>query len=89
MLHERIPSFATFVEPDRVRRECIPDAAIFEIGDGAHHERVWVYCGHETQVPKAGDYCTTRIGRQPMLMVRDKGGKVNVLYKNRCRTADR
>jgi len=47
------------------------------------HERVWIYCGHETQVPKAGDYYATRIGRQPMLMVRGKDDKVNVLY-NRC-----
>src|SRR6266568_2589948 len=47
------------------------------------HEHVWIYCGHETQVPKAGDYHATQIGRQPMLMVRGKDGKVNVLY-NRC-----
>ena len=30
-----------------------------------------------------GDYCTTLIGRQPMIMVRDEDGDVNVLY-NRC-----
>src|SRR2546421_340179 len=83
MLHERIPNLANFVEPDRVRREVYTDAAIFEMEMERIHERVWIYCGHETQVPKAGDYYTTRIGRQPMLMVRDKGGKVNVLY-NRC-----
>jgi phenylpropionate dioxygenase-like ring-hydroxylating dioxygenase large terminal subunit len=34
-------------------------------------------------VPKAGDYYTVQIGRQPMLMVRGSDGKVNVLY-NRC-----
>ncbi|TMH76632.1 MAG: Rieske 2Fe-2S domain-containing protein, partial [Betaproteobacteria bacterium] len=83
MLHERIPSLAKFVEPDRVRREVYTDAAIFEMEMERIHERVWIYCGHETQVPKAGDYYTTQIGRQPMLMVRGKDGKVNVLY-NRC-----
>src|SRR5438046_9329522 len=83
MLHERVPNLAKFVEPDRVRREVYTDAAIFEMEMERIHEHVWIYCGHETQVPKAGDYYTTRIGRQPMLMVRDKGGKVNVLY-NRC-----
>src|SRR6266850_2584618 len=83
MLHERIPNLAKFVEPDRVRREVYTDAAIFEMEMERIHERVWIYCGHETQVPKAGDYYTTQIGRQPMLMVRDKDGKVNVLY-NRC-----
>src|SRR5260370_7718028 len=83
MLHERIPNLAKFVEPDRVRREVYTDAAIFEMEMERIHERVWIYCGHETQVPKAGDYYTTQIGRQPMLMVRGTDGKVNVLY-NRC-----
>src|SRR5437773_1715427 len=83
MLHERVPNLAKFVEPDRVRREVYTDAAIFEMEMERIHERVWIYCGHETQVPKAGDYYATRIGRQPMLMVRGKDGKVNVLY-NRC-----
>src|SRR4030081_2926059 len=83
MLHERIPNLAKFVEPDRVRREVYTDAEIFEMEMERIHERVWIYCGHETQVPKAGDYYTTQIGRQPMLMGRGKDGKVNVLY-NRC-----
>jgi phenylpropionate dioxygenase-like ring-hydroxylating dioxygenase large terminal subunit len=34
-------------------------------------ERTWVYCGHESQVPKhPGDYHAVQIGRQPMVMVR-------------------
>ena len=47
------------------------------------HERVWIYCGHESQIPKAGDYYTLQIGRQPMLMVRGSDGSISVLY-NRC-----
>ena len=39
------------------------------------HETVWIYCGHESQVPKAGDYYTVQIGRQPMIMVRGKDGR--------------
>ena len=34
-------------------------------------------------MPKAGDYYTVQIGRQPMLMVRGSDGRVHVLY-NRC-----
>ena len=83
MLHESVPNLAKFVEPDRVRREVYTDPAIFEMEMQRIHERVWVYCGHETQVPKAGDYYTVQVGRQPMVMVRGKDGKVNVLY-NRC-----
>ena len=73
MLQERIADIAKFVEPDRVRREVYTDAQIFELEMQRIHETVWIYCGHESQVPKAGDYYTVQIGRQPMLMVRGLG----------------
>jgi phenylpropionate dioxygenase-like ring-hydroxylating dioxygenase large terminal subunit len=71
------------VEPDRVRREVYADPAIFDLEMRRIHETVWIYCGHETQVPRPGDYYTVQIGRQPMLMVRGKDGQIHVLY-NRC-----
>ena len=87
MLQERVPDLSRrlseFVEPDRVRREVYTDPAIFELEMQRIHERVWIYCGHESQVPKTGDYYAVQIGRQPMVMVRGAHGKVNVLY-NRC-----
>ncbi len=83
MLQERIPDLTQCVEPDRVRREVYTDPQIFELEMQRIHEKVWIYCGHESQVPKAGDYYAVQIGRQPMLMVRGADGKVNVLY-NRC-----
>ena len=54
MLHERIPDLAKFVEPDRVRKEVYTDPQIFELEMERIHERVWIYCGHESQVPQAG-----------------------------------
>jgi phenylpropionate dioxygenase-like ring-hydroxylating dioxygenase large terminal subunit len=83
MLQEHIPDFSKFVEPDRVRREVYTDARIFELEMERIHEKYWIYCGHESQVPKPGDYYAVQIGRQPMLMVRGKDRKVRVLY-NRC-----
>ena len=72
MLQERIPDLSKYVEPDRVRKEVYTDAQIFEREMARIHETVWIYCGHESQVPKAGDYHTVQIGRQPMIMVRGK-----------------
>ncbi len=43
----------------------------------------WVYVGHDSQVPNAGDYYGTTIGKQPVMMVRHTDGVVHVLY-NRC-----
>ncbi len=56
MLQERIADLAKFVEPDRVRKEVYTDPQIFELEMARIHEKYWIYCGHESQVPKAGDY---------------------------------
>jgi len=77
------PTVSGLIEPDRVRKEVYTDPAIFDLEMQRIHERVWIYCGHVSQVPKPGDYYTVQIGRQPMVMVRAKDGSVHVLY-NRC-----
>src|SRR5258708_15883049 len=45
--------------------------------------RAWLFGGHESQVPHAGDYITTELRRQPVIMVRHRDGSINVLL-NRC-----
>lgn len=77
------PDVRRAVEVDRVHKSVYTDPAIFDLEMERIFERVWIYCGHESQVRKPGDYYTMQIGRQPMVMVRGADGKVNVLY-NRC-----
>ena len=74
---------AGLVEPDRVHRSVYTDQFIFDLEMEKILERTWVYCGHESQVPKPGDFHAVTIGRQPMLMVRGNDRKIRVLY-NRC-----
>jgi len=71
------------VEPDRVHRSCYVDQGIFDREIETIYHQSWIYVGHETQVKKPGDYCTTVIGKQPVIMVRGKDKRVHVLY-NRC-----
>ncbi|HZR02242.1 MAG TPA: Rieske 2Fe-2S domain-containing protein [Burkholderiales bacterium] len=78
-----VRDLSSLVEPDRVRKEVYTDPAIFDLEMQRIHERVWIYCGHVSQIPNAGDYTTVQIGRQPMIMVRANDGGVHVLY-NRC-----
>ena len=46
--------------------------------------KVWVYVGHESEIAKPGDFVRRAIGLQPVIMVRNAAGTVNVFY-NRCR----
>jgi len=74
---------AALVEPDRVHRKAYVDQEIFDLEMERIFERLWIYIGHESQVKNPGDYYLARVGRQPMLMTRDKDGQIHVLY-NRC-----
>lgn len=71
------------VRPGRVHRRLYTDPEIFERELERIFGRAWIYIGHESQIPEPGDFYTTRIGRQPVLLVRHKDGNIHVLY-NRC-----
>lgn len=71
------------IEPDRVHRSIYTDPAIFELEMKRIFEASWMFVGHESQVKEVGDYYTTTIGRQPVVMVRHRDDTINVLY-NRC-----
>ncbi|MCY4311382.1 MAG: Rieske 2Fe-2S domain-containing protein, partial [Rhodospirillaceae bacterium] len=76
-------ALAALVEPDRVHRMAYTDQQIFDLEMERIFERLWVYIGHESQIPNPGDYYLARVGRQPMMMTRDHQGDIHVLY-NRC-----
>jgi benzoate/toluate 1,2-dioxygenase alpha subunit len=56
---------------------------IFELELRRIFYRTWVYVGHESEVPTPGDYRTTVIGRQPVILSRDEDGRLHVVL-NRC-----
>jgi phenylpropionate dioxygenase-like ring-hydroxylating dioxygenase large terminal subunit len=74
---------AMLVQPDRVHRSVYADPAIFELEMARIFGRAWLLVGHASQVPAAGDYFTTRLGREPVIVVRQEDGAVAVLV-NRC-----
>ncbi|PYM18065.1 MAG: ribosomal subunit interface protein [Candidatus Rokuibacteriota bacterium] len=45
--------------------------------------RAWLVLGHESQVLAPGDFLTTRMGREPVIVVRHVDGSIQVLV-NRC-----
>ena len=76
-------TLAGLVRPDSVHKSVYTDPRIFELEMQRIYGQAWIYVGHESQVPATGDYHTTRIGDQDVLMVRAADGQVHVLY-NRC-----
>ncbi|WP_435170927.1 Rieske 2Fe-2S domain-containing protein [Falsirhodobacter sp. 1013] len=80
---------ATAVQDDkeagvfRCRRDIFTNADLFEMEMKHIFEANWVYLAHESQIPENNDYYTTYIGRQPVVITRDKTGTLNAVI-NAC-----
>ncbi|MFD0855083.1 Rieske 2Fe-2S domain-containing protein, partial [Actinomadura adrarensis] len=75
---------ADLVRPDAVHRSVYTDPEIFTAEMDRIFGKVWVYVGHESEIPEPHAFVTRDIGRRPVIMTRDKDGAVHVLM-NRCR----
>ena len=71
------------IAPGRVHRRIYTDPAIFELEMDRIFGAAWIYVGHESQIKKPGDYFATRMGRKPVVLVRDEEGAVRVIH-NQC-----
>jgi benzoate/toluate 1,2-dioxygenase alpha subunit len=67
----------------RAKRSIFTDENLFELEMKHIFEGNWVYLAHDSQIPNVGDYFTTYIGRQPIIISRDKQGGLNALI-NAC-----
>jgi phenylpropionate dioxygenase-like ring-hydroxylating dioxygenase large terminal subunit len=74
---------AMLVQPDRVHRSVYSDPALFDLEMERIFGRAWLVLGHESQVRNEGDYFTTRMGREPVVVVRKNRDDIGVLV-NRC-----
>jgi len=71
------------VRDQEVHRDVYVSEEVFQLEMAHMFPNSWVYVGHDSQVPNAGDYYGNTIGTQPVLMVRHTDGTVKVLH-NRC-----
>ncbi|MBT5049449.1 MAG: Rieske 2Fe-2S domain-containing protein [Rhodospirillaceae bacterium] len=82
-------TFADLVDdrPDervfRVDRSVYTDAEIFDKEIERLFENGWVYLCHESQVKDAGCFYATEIGRQPVVVIRQKDGEIRA-FINAC-----
>ncbi len=82
-----IRDFSWMVRDDgrhfRIRSEAYTDEEVLRAEQKLIFDRIWGYLCHESEIPNVGDYRTSYIGRQPILIVRGRDGKVRS-FINRC-----
>ena len=71
------------IQDDRVHRDLYIDPELFQLEMERLWSRTWIYVGHASQVPQAGDFITVDIASKPVILVRHTDGHVRVLM-NRC-----
>jgi phenylpropionate dioxygenase-like ring-hydroxylating dioxygenase large terminal subunit len=76
-------AIAALVQPRQVHRDLYISPEIYRLETRHLFANCWLYVGHDSQVPKKGDYYTTQLADQPVIMVRHTDDQVHVLY-NRC-----
>lgn len=68
----------------RVSSRVYTSPQVFEDEMTRIFESTWIYVAHESQIAQPGDYVSTYMGRQPVIVSRGEDGQVHVLL-NACR----
>src|SRR5262247_2922877 len=74
------------VDLDRgvISREIFVNEAIYQQEQERIFARVWLFVGHESQVPKPGDYFQSCMGEESVILTRDSQHELHV-FLNTCR----
>src|SRR2546428_103270 len=63
-----------------VHRAAYVDPAVFALEEERIFRRVWLYVGHESELPNPGDYVLTRLGADEVILVRGEDGTLSLLH---------
>jgi phenylpropionate dioxygenase-like ring-hydroxylating dioxygenase large terminal subunit len=75
--------FSRLVERGRVHRRVYTDPAVFAEESRRIFRRVWLWLGHESQLARPGDFFTTRLAGERIIVARHADGRIHALH-NRC-----
>ena len=84
MSHPAANNYGDLVQADRVHTALYRDPSIFEVEMDRIFNNTWVWVAHASELPGPNTYKTTHVGRQPVIVTRDREGQLHVLL-NRCR----
>ena len=71
------------VRPDCVHKDVYIDPEIFNLEISRIFARSWNYLCHESQLSNPGDYLTTNIAGNPVIVIRHEDNQIRALH-NRC-----
>src|SRR5258706_10045611 len=86
MIDAKRGSLAGLVDGDRglSSREIFVSEEIYRQELERVFARAWLLLGHESQVPRPGDFFVTSMGEESVILCRDAAGRIRV-YLNSCR----
>jgi len=67
----------------RVNRRAFVDPGILELERRRVFDRCWLYAGHESEIPRPGDFRLRQVAGRPVILVRGEDGQARVLL-NTC-----
>ena len=76
-------SFDALSQAEANHIELYSNPEMFELELERIFYSTWVYIAHDSEIPDAGDFKTTFVGRVPVVLTRDADNQVNLLI-NRC-----
>ena len=68
----------------RISREIFVNEEIYREELERLFARAWLFVGHESQIPKPGDFFVSGMGEESVILCRDRAGKVHA-FLNSCR----
>jgi phenylpropionate dioxygenase-like ring-hydroxylating dioxygenase large terminal subunit len=88
LVMDKSSSYSDMVVEDdqdfRVNSRIYTDHAVFDEEMRRIFERTWVYVGHTSELRNVGDYKTSKVGKNPVIVTHARDGKIYVLL-NACR----
>ncbi len=60
------------------------DAELYQIELERIFARTWVFIAHDSQIPNPGDFTSSYIGEDPVLVVRQKDNTISAFLKMCC-----
>jgi len=62
-----------------VQMRALSDPELYELEMEQIFGKIWVFLGHESEIPNSGDFITRDMGSDSVLITRDKSGEVHVM----------